>query len=371
MKTVRVLTLLLLFGFACPWAQGNELQDSLANLAVDLATILRGMQQDSVVLSQFTGPPTTASNADAGIHEILTRELEKNEIRVSRRAEFGIKGSYALVKDLEDRHVAKIEAEIINGVGEVQGGLDRAIKVDVSGTDAIALLFGGTASLSPSEPELLREKTLFTSIQAPTVQVKEERVQATPASLYAVEVWVYPDEVEPGRNPATYAYKPRKVTNDDGLAVVDLQKGENYAVKLINRSKLDAAVTLTIDGMDSLGLAKAKPDFWVIPAGKSGMIYGWYKSVTSIETFRVTGYAKSVAKEMNIKPGKTGVITAAFRAAWPKDQAPPADELAAQFTARGQGDEATGRGPEMTQNFSVIERKAGVIRDVVSIRYDR
>jgi len=325
-----------------------------------------------VVLGQFTGPPATASSAGPGINEILKEELGKNGIKVRRRAQFGIEGKYVLSTDAGGRPVAKIIGNIVDKTGAVVTDfVDHIEPVNVNGTETLAVLFGGTASLPPSQPTRQRERTLLTSIQSPKVPLDQESVKASPASPYAIEIWAYRGPLEPGQDPRTLPYEPCPITNDDGMAIVELNKEEFYAVKLINRSNLDAAVSLSVDGLSMFSFSETKYPYLIVGASKSGIIYGWYISNTTSDAFQITSYAQSAAQELNANLSHVGVITATFRAAWPEDQAPPPDELAAQFVARGKGDEATGRGPELSQEYKEVRRQVGVIRDVISVRYDR
>lgn len=353
--------------------RGQGLEKSLSDLATNLAKILKGMQQDSVVLSSFSGPPIAASNAGPGISDILKRELEANLIRVSRRAEFGIEGNYVLSSDENNRPMAKIEARIVNSAGAVQVGIDRAIDVAVTGTDAMVLLFGSTATLPPNKPRVDRESAVIAAIEEPQVHVHEDSytVQASSTSDYGVEIWAYRGEIQAGQEPPAHDYQRCPITVSDGQAIVPLKKADFYAVRLINNSKHDAAVSLSIDGLSAFSFATPRPDFWFVGSGTSSFVYGWYTTDASVDAFQITSYGQSAAKELSQSMANVGVVTATFRAAWPKDQQPPQDELAASLSNRGQGDVATGRGPELKQEFAVVERHCGVIREVVTVRFDR
>jgi hypothetical protein len=63
----------------------------------------------------------------------------------------------------------------------------------------------------------------------------------------------------------------------------------------------------------------------------------------------------------------TGVITAQFAAAWPKDHPPPADEA----QGRSRSADAVGRGIQVQQQYIEVERHMGVTRATVSVRYSK
>src|SRR4029434_6093340 len=91
-------------------------------------------------------------------------------------------------------------------------------------------------------PRAERNAEIEKSLDKPKVNVQGARVSAAADSPYAVEVWAAP------RRGAKY--QPRTATVKDGLAFVPLSRGEVFGVRLINKSPLDAAVTLTIDGLN-------------------------------------------------------------------------------------------------------------------------
>src|SRR5262249_17785170 len=149
----------------------------------------------------------------------------------------------------------------------------------------------------------------------------------------------------------------RQATVQDGLAFVPLSRGEVFGVKLINRSPYDAAVTLTIDGINMYAFSKVKdpstgrPKFSVVVLGpgEEAFVPGWHRTNEVSEEFVITEYARSAAAELHSN-APTGVITATFAAAWPKDQAPPADEPGGQGGYSRSAD-AVGRGAKVQKKY--------------------
>ena len=166
-------------------------------------------------------------------------------------------------------------------------------------------------------------------------------------------------------------YVSLKPTDKNDLAFVPIQRDQVYAVRLVNDSKHDAGVTLTIDGLNAFTFSENHGyTQFVIPAGKTGLIEGWHRTNDVSDAFLVTEYAKSAAAELNQAGGSLGTITASFSAAWATDQSAPADEPASpnQFSRAA---DATGRGPKVDAGFNEVTRQFGVIRGAVSVRYSK
>ena len=160
------------------------------------------------------------------------------------------------------------------------------------------------------------------------------------------------------------------------LAFTKIERGELYAVRLINDSNLDAAVQLSIDGLSMFafsqlrhkdGSQKGEPLYTtvIVPATKSAIIAGWHVSNDKTDKFLMTEYAKSAAATLN-HTSNLGTITATFQAAWPEGSPAPADEPGKR---RGGTGDATGFGPRIDVKYEEVKRNLGVIRDTVSVRY--
>ena len=163
---------------------------------------------------------------------------------------------------------------------------------------------------------------------------------------------------------------PHARPNDDGLAFVKIGRGEIYAVKLINDSPFDAAVVLTIDGLNVFAFSENKNFFcWIVPKGGTMTIPGWHRTNAKADSFLVTEYAKSAVAEALPSSASVGTITASFSAAWPKGANPPEDEASSKKGSRA-GD-ATGRGPETPTSFVEIVREIGRLREAISVRYTK
>jgi hypothetical protein len=198
-----------------------------------------------------------------------------------------------------------------------------------------------------------------TSLDNPTFHVTDTRISAAVNSPYAVEILVK----EGGR------YKTRKVTDDEGLAFVPVKRDESFAVRLINNSPYGAGVTLTIDGVSMFAFSEKSYSQVVLGPRKSVLIKGWHRTNDWSEEFLVTEYSKSAAAKLN-STSDIGTITATFSAAWEVGKAPPPDE-SRDPSQHARSANATGRGPKIEDRYVEVQRRFGVIRAAVSVRYTK
>ena len=186
---------------------------------------------------------------------------------------------------------------------------------------------------------------------------------------YSIEILVGPD---PGQaKPDLKAYTPRAATLDqDGLAFLKIGRGEVYAVKVYNTSTSDVAVTLTIDGLSMYSFSENKGyEVVFIHAGKAGTIAGWHRTNALSDSFQVAEYAKTAVAKLLPSSTTFGTITASFRAAWPRDGSPPADEPDPKRNSRSA--DATARGNPIDASYVEEMRNIGQFRGAVSVRYNK
>jgi hypothetical protein len=359
----------------------EEMQGQVARLAGEIAEVLRARKEKSVSLGQFTSPPQLACGAGPGIGQALAAELQRLGIAVERRARLGIQGSYSIL-NLEEgkgsKHAplsARLLVEVVDSSGAVvsSGGQPARFTstirfadperpapknpslADVDGARTLSALFAVTAVLPADGSVPERHRQIRAALRNPTARIEGTRVFAGPESPYAVEVVV--------------ANRPRQPVLEEGLAFVPLKRDETYAVRLVNQSEHDCAVTLTIDGLNLFTFSDQRAySHVIVPARSSGLLRGWHRSNERSDAFQVTRYSRSAAAGRLKNTAATGTITATFAAAWPKNGAPPPDENA---MTRGQEPDATGRGPAVRQRYEEVERHVGLIRASISIRYSK
>jgi hypothetical protein len=351
-----VLAMLMLGGSA---SANESLRVELAAAAKNLKQFLAGQGQDSIAVGTFSGPPEASSGPL--LSKLMAEELTRAGITVKLRAALIVEGNYIDVTDKSTKLLAaKLLFRVVNRQREELVKFERA----VFGDDTLPVLFGMSVSLPPRADRQTRDKHLQHALDHPRPEVAGSRV-GTPGSPYAIEVLIKQGD----------DYQPRRATVNEGLPFVAIKRGEVYAVRLINDADHEAAVTLTIDGLNFFTFTdernkKGKP-FTIVFVGprKSETIKGWYRAKNQSDEFLVTEYAKSGAALLK-STANLGTITACFAASWGKDATPPADEPK-NPAPHSRSADATGFGSRIATPFDEVERNIGVIRATVSVRYTK
>jgi len=344
-------------GPACA-RQTDELNREMSDFARQVKGLLDQKGQDSVAVGDFRAPARLAASGGPAIANSLGNELQKLGVNVKRRAELEVNGEFRDSEDQKSRLLAvEIKAHVVDRSGAEIVALDPRGILNVP---TIAALTGVTVALPPAASDNERNKTLEEAFDRPKVHLAGTRVATGPSSLFAIEVLVE-------QNGQYRALDPK---NDDGLAFVKIGRGEVYAIKLINDSPFDAAVVLTIDGLNVFAFSENKNySQWIVPSKRTLTVQGWHRSNRVSDKFLVGGYASSAAAQALPSSASIGTITASFSAAWPKDGNPPEDE--APSPKGGRGGDATGRGPETPTSFVEVVREIGKLRDAISVRYTK
>jgi hypothetical protein len=163
-------------------------------------------------------------------------------------------------------------------------------------------------------------------------------------------------------------------TDDDGFGLVTLKREQTYAVRLVNRSAIEVAVRLSVDGLNIFTFSELRQkegpyqgaplyDMVLIPPKGEVIIPGWHRNNSTSYKFKITEYAATAAAKMG-KATDIGTITATFCAAWEKT--PPADE---PDGSRAPGDDGTGFGESTSVKYTPVQRTIGAVRASVAVRY--
>ncbi|MEX0585148.1 MAG: hypothetical protein WD176_00795, partial [Pirellulales bacterium] len=214
----------------------EELRKELAEVAKGISQILKSMDETSVSVGSFTGPPTLPTSSGPTFTKMLKEELEKHELQVKLRSKYGVKGEYL---DVIDANNGKLAAQIKGELVDTKGTTLLSFNRGVQGATTLSTLFGLTADLPANNSPEVRDQALQKALDSPTVTIKDSKVSASATSPYAVELLIK----------AGSAYGPRPAVVDDGLAFCKIARNEIYGIRLINNSPHDAAVTLSIDGL--------------------------------------------------------------------------------------------------------------------------
>jgi hypothetical protein len=351
---------------AGPIQAEDALRTELAVVAKGIAEAVKGLGHEAIAVGEFTGPAQLAASGGPAIAKTLAEELPKHGLAVKKVAQVGVKGEFEDVKDKQSGLLAaRIKGTVTDRSGQVLFTFSRGVFSET----VLAALFGTTAKLPADLPPAERNAQLEKSLDKPKVHIEGSRVSAAADSPFAMEILAAPHQGA--------KYQPRSATVVDGLAFVPLSRGEVFAVRLINKSSHEAAVTLTIDGLNLYAFSDVRnpktgrPRYTVVLVGpgQEETLFGWHRNNEVSEEFVITEYAKSAAAELK-STAATGTVTASFAAAWPKDTPPPADEPASPSANSRSGD-AVGRGAQIAQKFVEVKRDIGVVRATVSVRYTK
>lgn len=339
----------------------------LADVAKDIKKKLRQFQADRVAVAEFAGPKEMPTGAGPGYALALREELTHLGVTVAAAAPHTVRGRYRPGKDRKTKEpYIDLAVWLEDSTGTHVYDLETR---GIYGEEAFVAAAGLTVALTPKATEADRGRELVKAIEDDTKPFLDgTRVAASPDSPYAMDL-----RVKHGSE-----FVPLALKDDKGLAFAPIARDTVYAIGLHNRSAHDAAVTLTIDGLNLFAFSKVRDPKTgrpangcvIVPAGKWCLVQGWPIEGTKSNAFLVTRYADSAAAELK-STAPVGVITACFAAAWPKGKSPPPDEPAAVSSRSVVGGDATGRGAEIETPFTVMERQFGVMRASVSIRYTR
>lgn len=367
--------LALCLAILCPQSSygSQEMRKELAELAKGIKGFLDSRNAETIAMGQFTGPANFPTSAGPGLVQVLTEEMQKLKVTVKTRAEFGLKGEYRLTEipaeNMDDARLGKkvlalkVQASIEDSFGNKQVDVD--FQRTIRGADGVAGMIGLTASLDPRATELERDRELRKQLTDPKPSIKSSVVRSKPGSPCGMELIVND--------------QPRDAIEKEGLAYVEITRGETYGVRLYNDSDQEMAVALKIDGLSMYafsemryteGPRRGEPRYTtvILSPHKAVTIQGWHVTNEKSDKFLVMEYAKSAAGGLN-HTANLGTITATFQACWPEGEPAPKDEPG---RARGPGSgDATGFGPRVDQKFQEVKRNLGVIRDVVSVRYTK
>jgi hypothetical protein len=382
--TLRVVAigLALLAGSSLPRRAAAEtaLDKEMAELAKGLLGEIKD-HGNEVQVGDFSAKGDAARHGGSGgtaIAKALIEQLQKLGVTVSRNADVLVTGEFRDVTDKTTKVTTlAVTAHLEDRTGKALGEFrSRGAFVDLA---TMAAVFGITLSAPPNASEHEREKAIdraIDKIQPPHLQLDGTRIAADASSPCAIEVLVGPD---PGdKTPDLQNYRPRAAALDkDGLAFLTINRGEVYAIKIINSSPYDAAVTVSIDGLNMYAFSEDKNySVVIVLAGKDGqprlgMIPGWHITNERSDAFQVDTYSKSAAASLLPSSKSIGTITVSFQAAWPAGTDPPSDEGIKKGTREG---DATARGhqvnPEQTKFVEVV-RDVGKVRSSVSVHYNK
>jgi hypothetical protein len=364
---------LLLFATTAGAEEVDTLHAGLVRLAAKIVRILNNHQIREASIKYVKGPTNQPGGAEPRIVLELSEELRRNHIEVRDGARAAIKADYDIQQDGAPGAdgavplVVKFHGSIEDGPSVLAGS--NFVEI-LRGSRAVREIVRPNIHEDPRVPEPTRNENTINALTEPRYAVQGNTVYSAPNSPYGIEILVGGESRKPGED-----------QQYPGFPFVRMGKEDTYVVRLHNDSDREAAVILTIDGINHFTFCdpecrdgQGKPRFdrvFVEPRSKV-RIPGWFKNVRETEDFLVTDWGETAQKKLNntgnaVSRSELGVITAQFMASWPRDKAPPADEV-----IRGDPDIGTGFGQRRDFTYRELEPRAcGQERSMVSIRYRR
>jgi hypothetical protein len=347
-------------------AEAGELDSKIGSLATKLAEYLKDQSHTEVALNDIVGPPDPATNSGPGIQTRLIGELAKKGIKINNKAALIIEGKYLSLEDDENKKEELI-VRLILFVSNKKGERLREYSDDLSfkggGNDEIAKLLNMQLDLSEKTKATPydRNQEMKEQLKKPRVKIDDYKVKTTEKSLYAVEVLVQAH----GKG----EFKAAAPTNKDGNVFIELKRGDVYKLRLHNNSKIEAAVTVTIDGVDAFQFfepEKSRPTSFLVQPTATRDVKGWPRGTESHNEFLVGSYSDSAAAKVLKSTSKLGTITVCFHPCWTGKVPPPEYDGSRSIEPNG-----TGLGKEVKEKTNVVPRTIGPLVTSIAIRYNK
>ena len=299
--------------FATAPTNGTEvLRKELDRIAEQMQQALKQQNQPSIAIGEIAGPAQLDTNFGPGVSAGLAQALKLRGITVSRKASLSVRGRYAKVPS--DRYagqsMVRLTVELFDQDDQPRGSYQARFY----DSPTIAAFLGVTASLPPDGDLHTRNLEVVDAAERPSAVIDGTRLRASSSSPFAVEVLV---SAGPGQPAA-----PRTPTISDGQAVVDVCRGELYAIRVYNQANFEAAAIITVDGLSVFTFSEIRANdgsslyfFYPVAAGTMLDVVGWFRGMGRSDAFQVTEYGHGAAALVRNPPaGKTGVITVQFAA---------------------------------------------------------
>lgn len=374
---------------ADPAVAGN-LQEVIASAASE---VLKLVKDQPVAVGQITPTGLPDSNGGPAIGELLKASLEKlRPGSVRRAATFEVKGDFSLAphNDPAEARLGQKVVRVLFRVIEISTGEENSLRLTrfIRDNTSISRLLGVSGPL-PLPTQRIPDQTADRRERNKKIQVLVENpktfvdprhpslVGTTAESPFRVEVVAGP--LGDGTKRPT---EPRPARIENGLAFVDVKRGEVYELRLYNGSPDEVAARVFIDGLDLFHFSQdrdprdsSKPRFSYLivpPAAAAGGIErkpsvgevpGWHKSVSSgkFVSFLVTAYGEGASSQARVAAtGPVGVIQVQLSRSYPR-------------TAGGTRSPSneTGFGPERDVRQQPVEREIEPPIELISVRYTR
>ena len=357
---IAISTVTLLLPISTSRGDDESLDKELRTVIVEhVLPLMEKRGHGAVAIGGFTAATSVKGSAGPEIQLKLSRLLQQSNVVIDADSyRYEINGNYLPYNDPQSNlYGVKLITRIVDADdGTTLGEFPRFI----FGAESVPRLLGLNVSSKGGSDPKVQSVSFKKSVQSPETFLAGTLVAASPVSPYSVEVLV----LRHGK----YVALPANV-DSQSRPFAPLAKNDIYAIRLSNKSDHDAAVRLTIDGVNAFEFSEQSPQpaYWVVPKGLDGkpgtlLVKGWGKSSSHSIEFKVVDFPESAAARIKLQPSQTGLISASFAACWENESDRPRSEGRTR---------ATGFGNEIVDPKTSVKRSIGQVRDVVSIRYER
>jgi hypothetical protein len=359
-----VVAVVLLLVPAAALAPASEVRNKLVGATKELARLIKDENQTQVAIKEFTGPALPRTSAGPMIQTILLEELKKHNIQVNPNAFLFVGGEYFVLEE-EKVKSEDLTVRLLITLRNKKAKKLVELNIDIGyrGNDDLIKLLALNADLEkyPKADREGQNQQLRKQYDRPPLKLESTKIKVSPNSKYAVEVLTRPA----GGGPLK-VLTPR---GDKGQAYVEIKKGEEYVLRLYNNSAYEAAVSITIDGVDAFQFyepAAARPGSYLIGPRQARQVNGWMRNTNEVNAFLVGSFIDSAAYQVLRGSKQIGTITVCFHPCWKGPKPPPGYE-----GARNLNPNATGLGRKIGEKSQVIKRTIGPLAAAVSIRYNK
>lgn len=363
--STRVVAVLLILICGNASFAADSLRGEMDRLAQDVKEVITKRGGGSIAVGGFGEPAGALGSSSPSIQLQLRAALEAQNVKVvSDGFDFQVTGTYIGKVD-EGMQGVRINALL----SDSQGSVLQLFHRDLFGQESVPRMLGISVHSPAKAPDAAKHQVFREKLADPDVHLNGTQIRTVAESPYAVELLVKRQsakgEVDNAGGVAGYQVVRPSVATDPsgkGRPFVPVEKGEVFAIRLINDSAHDAAVNLSLDGINCFQFSEIKSTYWIIPPKSNIVALGWHKNNNTSIEFKLAEFPESAAAKLKLKPSSNiGLITAAFSAAWsgPEDQ--PKDEQS----------RAAGFGEKIQFKTKQVTRQIGQLRDNIVVRYER
>ena len=339
-------------------ATASQIAETVKALAGGQPVRLGSMTAVGAVFDAGSGLPSL----ELELNTALAGDLDQKKANIEVRCEI----RYANADGIEGK-VIKVKAVVEN---LDNNKILREFEVPILYVADIGKMTGVQGNLAPKGSSEDARKGIEQNLKNPP------KVEVAAGTLIStVKTASYQVEIRAKKDGAAGPTKPRPARVVDGLPFVTIEAGEVYEVRVLNRSKQEAAFTLAIDGIDQFAFTEnrtnGQPAFGhiILPPAAGGVpgettVYGWHKKFNEVESkhqyfeFLTTQFGKG--NILNKPKAKVGMIELQFSHSFVADK-----------EARTRGDVETSNGKIGEVSGKVVQRFINPAEDFITIRYNR